>query len=103
MDNSIDNVTDNGVVNKTNGMIRGSWILLILSWIFLFVPFFGWLGWILSFVVFILSIIIIAKGEYISKGVLFLLLSILGSGLIYWISWMIIGVAGTVGQSVMTY
>jgi len=100
MENSIDNVTNNVVAKKNGGMIRGSWILLILSWIFLFVPFFGWLGWLLSFVVFILSVIIIAKGEYTSKGILLLLLSVIGSGLIYLFSWVLIGATSAAGQAI---
>jgi len=66
-----------------------TWVILGLSWLFLLITGLGWLGWIFSFVAFILSIVVLSKGNT-GTGVLLLILSILGSLVIYFFSWLLI-------------
>jgi len=90
MEKSINN-ENNGAISK-DGLIGATWIVLIIAWLFLLIPGLGWLGFTLAFVSIILSIVLLAKGKNVKKGVLLLLLSILGTPLVYIISWLLIAI-----------
>jgi len=74
---------------REKGPVVATWVVLGLSWLCLLITGFGWLGWIFSFVAFILSIVVLAKGNT-GTGVLLLILSIVGSLIIYFASWLIV-------------
>jgi len=70
----------------SRGPIMATWILLILTWI-LFTAFpivSGFVGWPLNLVAFILSIVVMAKGNTVT-GIILLLCSIIVSALVYWL------------------
>jgi|GEM_PF-2561291 len=75
--------------DRENGSVVATWVILGISWLCLLVPWFGLLGWIFAFVAFVLSIVVLSKGNT-KTGVLLLVLSILGSLVVYGISWLIL-------------
>jgi len=90
MEDSNKKTENNNEITNKNGLVRTTYILLGISWLFLLIPGFGWLGWILAFVSFILSIVVLAKGNSTKSGILLLLLSIVGSTIVYSISWLVL-------------
>jgi len=67
------------------GPVKATWILLLLAWVMFLVPvpFTGiFIGWPLNLVAFILSIVVMAKGNT-KSGLVLLLLTLVASPFIY--------------------
>lgn len=65
---------------------RAAWILLIIAWVLFIIPIpgLGWVGWVLNFVAFILSIVALSQGG-VKAGIWQLLGAILISPIVYWL------------------
>ena len=69
-------------VIETQGLVKAGWVCLIVSWVAPILPFLGFLvTWVGVLVSFILSIVVLVKGN-IKSGVILLVSSIFGTGLI---------------------
>lgn len=80
---------------KTNPAGKAAWILLIIAWVCFLIPIPGtsmFLGWPINLVAFILAIVAMAKGGTM-KGLLQLLLSLVGSPIVYFIGVSLLGAA----------
>jgi len=76
----------NTAVDASNqGPVKATWILLVIAWVTFLVPLIGGIvGWPLNLVAFILSIVIMSKGNT-SGGLIPLLCSLIVSPLIYFL------------------
>jgi len=76
----------NTAVEASNqGPVKATWILLIIAWVTFLIPLFGGLvGWPLNLVAFILSIVVMSKGNTVG-GLIPLLCSLIVSPLIYFL------------------
>jgi len=75
--------------NASSGPLRATWICLALGWLFFLLPLPGLsisVGSSMCFVAFILSIVVLAKGNT-SGGLATLLLTIIASPVVYFIGW----------------
>jgi len=75
--------------NASAGPLRATWICLSLGWLFFLLPLPGLslsVGSSMCFVAFILSIVVLAKGNT-SGGLVTLLLTIIASPIVYFIGW----------------
>jgi len=76
----------NTAVGASNrGPVTATWILLGIAWVTFLIPFLGGLvGWPLNLVAFILSIVVMSKGNTVG-GLIPLLCSLIVSPLIYFL------------------
>jgi len=81
--------------NASSGPLRATWICLSIGWLFYLLPLPGLslsVGSSMCFVAFILSIVVLAKGNT-SGGLVTLLLTIIASPIVYSIGWLIMALA----------
>ena len=74
--------------------VKAMYLCLLIGWaiFFLPIPFTSIFGWVLVFSTFILSIVCLSKGK-VSNGVFGLILSIIISPVVYWISFLVLGLS----------
>jgi len=94
----------NTAVERSNqGPVKATWIVLLLTWaMFLLpVPFTGiFIGWPLNLVAFILSIVVMTKGNT-KSGLILLLLTLVASPAIYFLIMPLLYGAAMVGAAGM--
>jgi len=92
----------NTAVERSNqGPVKATWIVLLLAWaMFLLpVPFTGiFIGWPLNLVAFILSIVVMTKGNT-KSGLILLLLTLVASPVIYFLVMPLLYGAAMVGAA----
>tara|TARA_R110001599_G_scaffold26149_1_gene92375 strand:- start:9986 stop:10246 length:261 start_codon:yes stop_codon:yes gene_type:complete len=82
-------------MKKSNGMATAGLVLGIIAMPFNFIPFFGWVSWVLTPLAIIFSCVGMSRSSENGgkgKAVAGLVLGILGV-VSYWVSWLIIGAA----------